>query len=188
MIQSERGEKFKGVRWIWAAVALIVAFFVVLYLNYYTPNRFVPTGPSGVPNGTTTVMPGYGTPNAGAVAAGQPGNYWFQTLNPDGGLSLAGRPFELTKAKVLEVAGNAGFWIGPTEPPANPRQQSLKLFVFRANANTPVKPGEFVMLIGVIEKLPSDPQAAWHVDRKTASELAAQKVYLRVTRIQPALE
>lgn len=188
MIQSERGGKFKGVRWVWAAVALIVAFGVVLYLNYYSPNRFVPTGPSGVPNGTTTVMPGYGTPNAGVVAAGQPGNYWFQTLNPEGGLSLVGRPFELTKAKVLEVVGNAGFWIGPTELPANSQQQSLKLFVLRANVDTPVTPGAFISLIGVIEKLPLDPRAAWHVDQKTPSELAAQKVYLRANRIQPAVE
>ncbi|MCL5744331.1 MAG: hypothetical protein M1541_10460 [Acidobacteria bacterium] len=148
-----------------------MAFFLFLYLGYYTPTRYVPTVPS-----------------AGALPAGQPGIEWFQTLNPEGGLSLVGREFELTKTKVLDVAGDTGFWIGPTQPPQNPRQEGLKLFVLRGRTQTALRPGEDISITGVIERLPADPQAAWHLDAKTAAQLAPQKVYLLANRIAPAVE
>lgn len=167
MIRGERGKNFRGVRWIWAAVALIVAFFLFLYLSYYTPTRYVPAAPSGVSRDWHKL---------------------FDPANPASGLSLVGRQFELTRTKVLDVAGNTGFWIGPTQPPQNPQQESLKLFVLRGKAQAPVRPGEVISITGVIEKLPADPQAAWHLDAKTAAQLAPEKVYLLANRIAPAVE
>ncbi len=167
--------------WLWLFIVIAVAICVWLYLGHWTDKRVAANGTPAVPAAGTTAVPDFGTPAGAVVTAGEPGNTWFVDMDTKKAQSLVGRHFDLTDTEVKQVVSDVAFWIGPVakNPADNKHTPEHRMLVVRdpasGTAHLHVANGEQVTLMGVIEKMPGNPESAWKLDPASADEAGSSR-------------
>lgn len=159
--------------WIWVLVAVVVIGFLIWI---FSPSPRVdrdlvvaPIAPVGLP-----------------AAAGDPVRDLVYIVTVPDRRPLVGRTVVINNARVLDVVGDRGFWIG-TSP-------AQRLFVMReevpgqppTDAELNINPGQIVSLSGVIRAMPDAPTATTLFGEEGAAAARDEQIYLfaRMAEVQ----